>query len=122
MRLRFRELTREAGIEIRRRRLGHHCALRIDGRQKRSMVVRNFGLGSIVNLALGMGLYGTVFILPLCLGRVHGYGATQIAEVILWMGLPQLAIIPSHARHSRGGRCDPASDVSARLQRLIPDT
>ncbi len=55
---------------------------------------RNFGLGSIVNLALGMGLYGTVFILPLYLGQVHGYDATQIGEVIIWMGLPQLAIIP----------------------------
>jgi DHA2 family multidrug resistance protein len=55
---------------------------------------RNFGLGSIVNLALGMGLYGTVFILPLYLGQVHGYDATQIGEVIIWMGLPQLAVIP----------------------------
>jgi DHA2 family multidrug resistance protein len=55
---------------------------------------RNFGLGSIVNLALGMGLYGTVFILPLYLGQVHGYDATQIGEVIIWMGLPQLLVIP----------------------------
>jgi DHA2 family multidrug resistance protein len=55
---------------------------------------RNFGLGSIVNLALGMGLYGTVFILPLYLGQVHGYDATQIGEVIIFMGLPQLVVIP----------------------------
>jgi DHA2 family multidrug resistance protein len=55
---------------------------------------RNFGLGSIVNLALGMGLYGVVFILPSYLGQMHGYDATQIGTVIIWLGLPQLAVIP----------------------------
>jgi DHA2 family multidrug resistance protein len=55
---------------------------------------RNFGLGSVVNLALGMGLYGVVFILPLYLGQVHGYDATQIGTVIIWLGLPQLVVIP----------------------------
>jgi len=55
---------------------------------------RNFGLGSIVNLALGMGLYGVVFILPLYLGQIHGYSATQIGMVIIWLGLPQLVVIP----------------------------
>ena len=55
---------------------------------------RNFGLGSIVNLALGMGLYGVVFILPSYLGQMHGYDATQIGKVIIWLGLPQLVVIP----------------------------
>jgi DHA2 family multidrug resistance protein len=55
---------------------------------------RNFGLGSIVNLALGIGLYGVVFILPLYLGQIHGYDATQIGKVIIWLGLPQLVVIP----------------------------
>jgi MFS transporter, DHA2 family, multidrug resistance protein len=34
---------------------------------------RYFGLGSIVNVVLGIGLYGVVFILPLYLGQMHGY-------------------------------------------------
>jgi MFS transporter, DHA2 family, multidrug resistance protein len=55
---------------------------------------RNFGLGSIVNVVLGIGLYGVVFILPLYLGQIHGYNASQIGTVILWLGLPQLLIIP----------------------------
>ena len=55
---------------------------------------RNFALGSIVNVVLGIGLYGVVFILPLYLGQMHGYSATQIGTVIIWLGLPQLAIIP----------------------------
>ncbi len=55
---------------------------------------RNFGLGSIVNVVLGIGLYGFVFILPLYLGQMHGYDASQIGTVIVWLGLPQLVIIP----------------------------
>lgn len=55
---------------------------------------RNFGLGSIVNVVLGIGLYGFVFILPLYLGQMHGYNASQIGTVIIWLGLPQLLIIP----------------------------
>jgi DHA2 family multidrug resistance protein len=55
---------------------------------------RNFGLGSIVNVVLGIGLYGVVFILPLYLGQMHGYSATQIGTVIIWLGLPQLVVIP----------------------------
>jgi MFS transporter, DHA2 family, multidrug resistance protein len=55
---------------------------------------RNFGLGSIVNLALGIGLYGVVFILPLYLGQMHGYNASQIGTVLIWLGLPQLLVIP----------------------------
>jgi DHA2 family multidrug resistance protein len=55
---------------------------------------RNFGLGSIVNIALGIGLYGVVFILPLYLGQMHGYSATQIGMVIIFLGLPQLVVIP----------------------------
>jgi MFS transporter, DHA2 family, multidrug resistance protein len=55
---------------------------------------RNFGLGSIVNLALGIGLYGVVFILPLYLGQMHGYNASQIGSVLIWLGLPQLVVIP----------------------------
>jgi DHA2 family multidrug resistance protein len=55
---------------------------------------RNFGLASIVNMALGLGLYGSVYILPLYLGQIQGYNAMQIGEVLMWVGFPQLLIIP----------------------------
>ena len=55
---------------------------------------RNFGLGSVVNVVLGIGLYGVVFILPLYLGQMHGYNASQIGTVLIWLGLPQLLVIP----------------------------
>jgi len=55
---------------------------------------RNFGLGSVVNVVLGIGLYGVVFILPLYLGQIDGYNASQIGTVLIWLGLPQLLVIP----------------------------
>lgn len=55
---------------------------------------RNFAMGSVVNILLGVGLYSVVFILPLYLGQIHGYNASQIGTVIIWLGMPQLIIIP----------------------------
>ena len=55
---------------------------------------RNFGLSMVVNLATGLGLYGSVFILPLFLAQVQGYNAMKIGETIMWSGIPQLFIIP----------------------------
>ena len=55
---------------------------------------RNFGLGSMINVIFGVGLYGVVFILPLYLAQMHGYSALQIGKVIIFLGLPQLLVIP----------------------------
>jgi len=55
---------------------------------------RNFGLASIVNVSLGVGLYGSVYILPLYLGQIQQYNSMQIGEVIMWAGVPQLFIVP----------------------------
>ena len=55
---------------------------------------RNFGLSVIVTLALGLGLYGSVFILPLFLTQIQHYTALQIGQTIMWAGLPQLFITP----------------------------
>ena len=55
---------------------------------------RNFGLSSIASLGMGVGLYGSIYLLPLYLTQVQGYNALQIGEVIMWMGIPQLFLIP----------------------------
>lgn len=55
---------------------------------------RNFSLASIINVSLGLGLYGSVYILPLYLGQIQGYNAMQIGEVLMWVGFPQLFVIP----------------------------
>ncbi|WP_315788357.1 DHA2 family efflux MFS transporter permease subunit [Fischerella sp. JS2] len=55
---------------------------------------RNFGLASIVNVSLGVGLYGSIYILPLYLAQIQQYNPLQIGEVLIWAGIPQLFIIP----------------------------
>lgn len=55
---------------------------------------RNFGLSSIVNLVTGLGLYGSIFLLPIFLAQIQGYNAMKIGETIMWSGIPQLFIIP----------------------------
>ncbi|AFY74509.1 drug resistance transporter, EmrB/QacA subfamily [Synechococcus sp. PCC 7502] len=55
---------------------------------------RNFGLSSIIAIALGLGLYGSIYILPLYLAQIQGYNALQIGQTLVWIGFPQLAIVP----------------------------
>ena len=55
---------------------------------------RNFGIGVLVNVLVGVALFGTVYILPQYLGQVQRYNAEQIGLVLAWTGLPQLLIIP----------------------------
>jgi DHA2 family multidrug resistance protein len=47
-----------------------------------------------MGFVMGLGLYGTVYILPVYLAQIQGYDALQIGEVVMWLGLPQLAIFP----------------------------
>jgi DHA2 family multidrug resistance protein len=60
----------------------------------RLLVRRNFGLGTLANMLLGFGLYGSVYLLPQYLAQVQGYNSEQIGFVMAWTGLPQLVIIP----------------------------
>ncbi len=55
---------------------------------------RNFGLGSIINVVLGGAMYGSIFLLPLYLGSIQGYGASDIGATLVWGGVPQLFIMP----------------------------
>src|SRR3990167_8685071 len=55
---------------------------------------RNFALSCIAAAGLGIGLYGSIYALPLYLSQIQHYSPLQIGELIMWMGLPQLALIP----------------------------
>ena len=55
---------------------------------------RNFGLGSLANVILGMALYGSVYLLPVYLSQTQGYNSEQVGMVLAWTGLPQLVLIP----------------------------
>jgi MFS transporter, DHA2 family, multidrug resistance protein len=55
---------------------------------------RNFSVGTIANVLVGFGLFGSIYVLPQYLGQVQGYNAQQIGIVLAWTGLPQLLLIP----------------------------
>ncbi len=55
---------------------------------------RNFGLGSMVGVAFGAGMYGATYLLPLYLAQVQGYNALSIGETIMWSGVPQVFMMP----------------------------
>ncbi|MFZ2277938.1 MAG: DHA2 family efflux MFS transporter permease subunit, partial [Prosthecobacter sp.] len=55
---------------------------------------RNFMLGSLVNLVLGLCLYGFMYLLPVYLAQIQGYNAMEIGATMMWVGLPQLIIMP----------------------------
>ena len=55
---------------------------------------RNFCLGTAGNFLLGCALYGSVYLLPEYLTATQGFDSEQIGEVMAWVGLPQLVLIP----------------------------
>jgi DHA2 family multidrug resistance protein len=55
---------------------------------------RTLAASCFIGLTLGLALYGSIYIIPVYLGQIQGYDASQIGRVIMWIGLPQLAIFP----------------------------
>jgi DHA2 family multidrug resistance protein len=55
---------------------------------------RNFAFATLANVMLGFVLYAAVYLIPIYLSQSHGYSARQSGDIMVWIGLPQLAIIP----------------------------
>lgn len=55
---------------------------------------RNFAIGCCMSFVLGIGLYGSVYLLPLFLGSVRGYDALQIGQIMFVTGLFQFISAP----------------------------
>lgn len=55
---------------------------------------RNLLLSCIAIIGLGIGLFGSVYIIPLYLVQIHGYTPYQVGMISMWMGIPQLLILP----------------------------
>jgi DHA2 family multidrug resistance protein len=60
----------------------------------RLLVRRNFGLGSAANFVFGFSMFGWIYLVPEYLSRMQGYSSQQIGGVMIWIGLPQLVLIP----------------------------
>lgn len=54
----------------------------------------NFANGCAFSLVLGIGLYGSVYVIPLFLGRVRDYNSLQIGETMFVTGLTMFFAAP----------------------------
>jgi MFS transporter, DHA2 family, multidrug resistance protein len=64
---------------------------------------KNFTLGCIYSFILGVGLYGTVYLLPLFLYTVAGYNTFQIGVAMIVTGLFQLISAPMAGKMFESG-------------------
>ena len=55
---------------------------------------RNFTIGCILSFVLGIGLFGSTYMMPFFLGYVRDHNALQIGEIMLATGIAQLAAAP----------------------------
>ena len=60
----------------------------------RALKIRNFALGCFFSFIAGVGIFATIYLTPLFLGRVRDFSALQIGEAVLSTGLFQLSAIP----------------------------
>jgi len=63
----------------------------------RALRDRNFALGCFFSFVTGIGLFGTIYLTPLFLGRVEGYSALQIGKAVLSTGVFQILTIPIYS-------------------------
>lgn len=63
----------------------------------RALGERNFALGCFFSFVTGIGLFATIYLTPLFLGRVRGYSALDIGLAVFSTGVFQLASIPVYA-------------------------
>ena len=55
---------------------------------------RNFTIGCVLSFVLGIGLFGSVYLMPVFLAFVRGHNALQIGLIMLVTGVAQLATAP----------------------------
>nr|WP_033368799.1 DHA2 family efflux MFS transporter permease subunit [Thalassospira lucentensis] len=60
----------------------------------KSFADRNFTMGCVFSFTLGIGLYGSVYIMPLMLGRIRGYDSLEIGIVMAVTGISQFLCAP----------------------------
>jgi MFS transporter, DHA2 family, multidrug resistance protein len=58
---------------------------------------RNFSIGCLLSFVLGIGLFGSVYLMPVFLAYARDHDALQIGEIMLVTGMAQLASSPMAA-------------------------
>jgi DHA2 family multidrug resistance protein len=60
----------------------------------RALNSRNFALGCFFSFITGIGIFATIYLTPVFLGRVRGFSALQIGLAVFSTGLFQVSAIP----------------------------
>ncbi len=60
----------------------------------RALKSRNFALGCFFSFMTGIGIFATIYLTPLFLGRVRGFSALQIGLAVFSTGIFQVLAIP----------------------------
>jgi MFS transporter, DHA2 family, multidrug resistance protein len=60
----------------------------------RNFADRNFAIGCVLSFAMGVGLFGSVYLMPVFLAFVRHHDALEIGEILLVTGVAQLAMAP----------------------------
>ncbi|MGO4809042.1 DHA2 family efflux MFS transporter permease subunit [Cupriavidus sp. 2MCAB6] len=63
----------------------------------RALKDRNFALGCFFSFMAGVGIFATIYLTPLFLGRVRGFSALQIGLAVFSTGVFQVMSIPVYA-------------------------
>ena len=63
----------------------------------RALLVRNFGIGSILSFIIGIGIFVAVFLTPQFLSQVRGFSSLQIGIALLSVGAFQLVALVAYA-------------------------
>ncbi|MBV8259959.1 MAG: MFS transporter, partial [Paraburkholderia sp.] len=67
----------------------------------RALLVRNFGIGSLLSFVTGIGIFVAVYLTPLFLAEVRGYSSLQIGLSLLSVGVFQLLALGVYAFATR---------------------
>ncbi|MBB5747627.1 DHA2 family efflux MFS transporter permease subunit [Brevundimonas variabilis] len=60
----------------------------------KTLMNRSFAIGCVLSFVLGIGLFGSVYLMPVFLAFVRGHGPLAIGTIMLVTGLAQLATAP----------------------------
>jgi MFS transporter, DHA2 family, multidrug resistance protein len=55
---------------------------------------RNFAIGCLLSFILGMGLFGSIYLMPVFLAYVRSHNALEIGKIMLVTGVAQLLVAP----------------------------
>lgn len=79
-----------AGVAFARRTLGRSRPVV----ELRTLADPIFAVGCLLSFVLGIGLFGSVYMMPVFLGFARGHEALEIGEIMLVTGIAQLATAP----------------------------